>query len=206
MDKKIVLLVLILLPLLILGENQANSVAAEPIPIDPEIKTYVHPEGELPEELQGQLENRAVTAFTHMAMHGSGWMLENPGIMKFNTYGWGTRIQPKWGYAPRHEWTHISIPYPTFLDGTALKLDFVQFCAKSANGSTNYPDAIHLWSQDGRFFTSGIAWPADNKINCVSVWISPATWYPDLGISVGLQFNNQENQIIMYKAWAEFVP
>jgi len=59
---------------------------------------------------------------------------------------------------------------------------------------------------DITFYNAAIAWPADNKIHCITKTYSPPVFKYDVGIAVNLKFGNTLDQITMYKALVVVVP
>ena len=156
-------------------------------------------------------EQRASSGPSDLVAFGTSWVPQLRGAFgnKWITYGWGVEAKVKPARAPGYQWVHIPIPYMSVEEGTAVKLDLVQFCAKSSNGAATKPTDVHVWVDSNthatRIATQAITWASNNDKQCVTVNLAD-TWYASVGLSVALYFANANDTITLYKAWARVVP
>lgn len=156
---------------------------------------------------------RAATGFVDTVSYGTDWNPENRNYMSlWKWFGWGIEAKLKAARAPGYVWVHIPITLLSYNEGSAMKIDYVEFCAMSTNGVATKPTDLHLWEETGsgdgsdRFYTSVISWPADNNTHCIGADLNPAVWKQSLGVSVRLYFANSTDKITLGKAWAHLVP
>lgn len=141
---------------------------------------------------------------TDLAMHGTLWTAELRGQFQiFQPKGWGTTTRVK---AASLQWVHIPLPYATFINGVAQRIQYVEFCAQSSNGAISKPVRMDLWANNQRFLSKNIGWLANNAIQCRNHAFATPVWKEDLGLSVLLNFANATDQITLYKAWVRLVP
>lgn len=156
--------------------------------------------------------DRAATGFVDTVSYGTDWNPENRNFMSvWKWYGWGIEARLKAARAPGSVWVHIPITLLSYNEGSALKVDYVEFCAKSTNGTATKPVKLHLWEETSgganRFFeNNAISWPADNNTHCIGADVNPPVWKQSLGVSVQLYFANSTDTITLGKAWAHLVP
>lgn len=136
--------------------------------------------------------------------HGTGWVNEAPMQLQLLFKGWGAVAKAK--TTPGSYWVHIPIPYTSALAGSAMKIQYVEFCAQSTNGAVAKPVQMDLWEYAGKFYTQPIAWPADGAKHCIGHVFNPITWRQDLGISVLLSLGNTTDKVTLYKAWVRVFP
>jgi hypothetical protein len=137
--------------------------------------------------------------------HGTAWMPELPGKLDTNKpVGWGRAISPTLAGS---YWVHIPIPFATVLAGSAMKMQYIEFCAQSSNGvGGTKPVTMDLWENAGKFLTVPVVWAANNSKQCFGYTFNPTVWHQDLGISVLLTFVNPADTITLYKAWVRVQP
>jgi hypothetical protein len=146
----------------------------------------------------------AVTGINHMAVQGTAWVPERPkNFDLFKHWAWGTRTRAK---KATQEWVHIAIPTPTYIDGTQLKVNFVQFCAKAWKPLKSAPVAVHIWANNVRVHAETITWPNSTAVECHDVSFSPAVWMESVGVSVLVKYANAKNKVELNKAWIQLVP
>lgn len=158
-------------------------------------------------------DTRASEGYSDLVAYGTSWVPEvRNHFAQWKPFGWGIQAKLKAAQAPTYEWVHIPIPYMSVAEGTAVKLDLVEFCAKSSNGAATKPTDIHLWEENvttggsTRFYTGAVTWAPNNNTQCWSVDINPNVWKQSLGISVRLYFANGNDTITLMKAWARVTP
>lgn len=150
---------------------------------------------------------RAATGFVDIVNYGTDWNPEVRSHFRLWKYlGWGTDTRLKAARAPGYEWVHIPITLVSYVEGSPMYIDKVEFCAKSSNGLLTKPTDIHLWSDAGRFYTGTVTWANNNNKQCWSVDLTPNVWKESLGVSVRLYFANSTDTITLMKAWAHLVP
>jgi hypothetical protein len=156
-------------------------------------------------------EQRATSGFSDLVNFGTGWVPQLKGAFgnKWKPYGWGIEASVKPARAPGYQWVHIPIPYMSVIESTAVKLDLVQFCARSSNGAATKPTDVHVWVDSNagatRIAAQSITWANNNDKQCITVNLADA-WYASLSLSVQLYFANSNDVITLYKAWARVVP
>jgi len=156
------------------------------------------------------VEPRASEGYSDLVAYGNAWVPEMRNhYQQWKWFGWGIQARLKAARAPGYEWVHIPIPYMSVEEGTAVKLDLVEFCMRSTNGAATHPVQVDLWADLGnhatRFYTGAVTWTANNDKQCVQVNIVD-TWYQSLGISVRIYFANADDTVFLYKAWARVRP
>jgi len=154
---------------------------------------------------------RASEGYTDLVANGTAWVPEMRNHYQlWKWFGWGVEARLKAARAPGYEWVHIPIPYISVEEGSAVKLDYVEFCARSSNGAATRPVQIDLWEDTAagatRFYSGAITWTANNNRQCFGVDINPDDWKESLGMSVQLYFANSTDKITLYKAWARVRP
>jgi len=145
----------------------------------------------------------AIGSFVHATNHGTAWVAERK--WKFSTFApiaWGMRSSAK---AATTEWVHIPIPIPTYIDGTQLKVNYVQFCARSTNPTQTKPITIDLFADNVRVHSSAITWPDKVTKHCHGISF-PARWMETLGLSVRVAYADASDWVVFHKAWAQLVP
>ena len=153
------------------------------------------------EELMSPATINAVDA----VMQGTGWERERSGKFRVWTrYGWGTKGKVK--VAPSYERVHWAVPLITRADGTLMKVERAEFCAKSSNGALVRPVRLHLRSNYNLFGNVAVTWPNDNLYHCAWITFNPPVWKESLGISVKLYFGNTTDSIVLLKGWARTQP
>ena len=137
--------------------------------------------------------------------YGTGWIPEVLGQYNWwHARGWGTQAKPK---TVGGKWVHIPVPYPARIADTGMRIKFVEFCAQSTNGAGGTgPNQLDLYSDYGVFYSGAISWPGDNSTHCYTYTLPTPTWYPNLGVSVRLNFANTTDMITLYKAWVRIIP
>ena len=137
--------------------------------------------------------------------YGTAWVPEIIGQFSWwHPRGWGMQAKSK---LVADRWVHIPIPYPSRIAGSLMKIKYIEFCAKSANGAAGTgPNRIDYYSDGGMFHSSAITWWADNAYHCWGYTLATPTWYGNLGISVRLHFSNVTDLITLYKAWVRVAP
>lgn len=157
-------------------------------------------------------EPRAATGYVDTVSFGTDWVPELRGAFgnHWYYYGWGVVADVKPARAGTGQWVHIPINVLSFNEGSALKVSYVEFCAKSSNGAQVRPTHFHLWETTAtgqtRFYeNNSVAWPADNAWHCIGADV-PDTWRQSLGVSVRVYFGNETDTITLGKAWARLVP
>lgn len=147
---------------------------------------------------------QATTGFVDIATQGTGWVVQRTGKFKVNKpYGWGVRTKAK---AATQEWVHIPLNYTTFLDGTAMKLSKVEFCAQSTNPTQTKPVRMDVWANNKRISSVNISWPNSTGIVCKWIDYPSPKWYEAIGISVLVKYANSTDRVTLYKAWLRLVP
>jgi hypothetical protein len=136
--------------------------------------------------------------------HGTAWVNETPGQVKLLYKGWGAIARAK--TTPAKYWVHIPLPFPSVLAGSALYVNYVEFCAQSTNGVNAKPVHMDVWDYAGKFVNVNIAWPADSAKHCFGYALAAPAWHQDGGISVQLQFSNTVDMVTLYKAWIRLTP
>lgn len=136
--------------------------------------------------------------------HGTAWVNETPNQVNLAYKGWGAVAKAK--TTPGSYWVHISLPFPSVLAGSALYVNYVEFCAQSTNGSTAKPVHMDVWDYAGKFVNVSIVWPADSAKHCFGYTLAAPAWHEDAGISVQLQFSNTVDKVTLYKAWIRLTP
>jgi hypothetical protein len=136
--------------------------------------------------------------------HGTAWVPElRAKFSLFKPVGWGTMTKAK---VAGNQWVHIPVPYPSRIADTLVKIKYVEFCAQSSSGVATKPIRLDLWDYTGRFYSTNIAWPANNNKFCFGHEFNPPIWQQDLGVSVLLHFANATDTITLYKAWVRVTP
>jgi hypothetical protein len=148
----------------------------------------------------------AITGAVDLVTQGTGWVQERKfKYSKWKHYGWGTLAQTY--KTPRDEWVHLPVTYATRIDNTfPMKVEYVEFCAQSTNGTVTKPVTLHVRNQATLMGSKAIAWPADNAYHCAGMSFSPNKYGESLGISVKLHFENNADQITLYKGWVRLQP
>jgi hypothetical protein len=142
---------------------------------------------------------------TDVAIQGTMWQPQTrKGFSLWQPLGWGTATRRK-ANKPADQWVHIGVPLITFLNGTALKVQYVEFCATSTNGAVAKPTRMDVWDNTAGIGSSNITWPADNAYHCAGRYFTPAAWRSTLGISVLLHFDNTTDTITLHKAWVHSI-
>jgi hypothetical protein len=146
----------------------------------------------------------AITGQTHSAVHGHAWVPERPARFAiWKNWGWGTKTRAK---SATQEWVHIAIPTPTYIDGTQLKVYYVEFCAKAWKPLKTAPVQMDVWADNVRKIAQPISWPNTTAKHCEGVFFDPAEWMETVGLSVKINYANAKNKIELYKAWVVMVP
>lgn len=136
--------------------------------------------------------------------HGTAWVPQlRSKFSMFKPVGWGVEMKVK---AAGWQWVHIPISYPSRMANDFVKIQYVEFCAQSSNGSATKPVAMDLWDYAGRFLTLSVFWAPNNDKQCVGYTFNPPVARQDLGISVKIKFANATDKITMYKAWVRVAP
>jgi hypothetical protein len=149
---------------------------------------------------------RASEGYSDLVNYGTAWVPQSRNsFARFRPMGWGMEAKVK-PVGVGDQWVHIPIPLTSVAEGSAVLIEYVEFCALSSNGAGTAPTAFHLWSDGGRFKTTTVTWPADNGRHCIGITVSPPVWKDSLGVSVSLHFANTTDQITLYKAWARVRP
>ncbi len=146
----------------------------------------------------------AINGWSHMAVQGTAWVAEKPNkFRRWRTYAWGveTRAEKK-----SHQWVHIAVPTPTYIDTTRMHVYFVQFCAKAHNPTQSAPTMVHIWANNKRLVEQPITWPNKTEQHCVDVTLSPTEWMESVGISVLVKYANRKDKVTLQKAWIGVTP
>ncbi len=149
---------------------------------------------------------RAMTGAFDLVTHGTAWVPQTRArFSKFMPVGWGMITQVK-AAGVGNQWVHMPLSYPSYIEGAAPKLAYVEFCAQSSNGVATKPIAMDIWDGGTSISHDVIAWAPDNAYHCFGHNYAAPAWHADLGISVLLYFANTTDTITLYKAWAHVVP
>lgn len=158
-----------------------------------------------PAERPSEVAPAGIYDFTN---HGTAWVPEKRNnFSHFKPFGWGTKTSVKLKFSPSNQWVHIPVPMPSRIANDFVNVQYVEFCARSSNGAYTKPIRWDLWNDHtGRFYSSGISWPANNDRNCIGHTFSPTVWVSDLGISVLIKYANNKDAVTLYKAWVRVEP
>lgn len=151
---------------------------------------------------------RAITGMTDVVAHGSAWVpqLRNR-FSRWWPLGWGTEVRSKPAFVGQDQWVHISIPLTARISDTPLRIERVEFCAKSTNGAQTRPVRLDLWSEYyGQLYSGTVNWAPNNNVQCPVAIFNPPVSAESLGASVLLHFANSTDVITLQKAWARVVP
>ena len=192
-------LIALLLPLIFL--NNTATVAA-PIPDEVNFQTYVYEEGNPPDELVHFLNLEGATNSDY-TIHGTMWQPQFWSHVNRGVYGNGTVMSHK-DAAGGYEWAHISVPFPTYINGVAENIAFVQFCAEADHPSRTKPTKLQIWA-DTLIYNGTISWPNSTARQCVGVTFAPI-WKESLGLSVLIKYYNGTDKVTLDKAWVRIVP
>lgn len=147
---------------------------------------------------------QATTGAVDIATQGTEWVVERKWKFKVNMpLGWGVRTKAK---AATQEWIHIPLSYTTFLDGTAMKLSKVEFCAAATNPTQTKPVRMDVWAKNQRISQKNLTWPNSTGIVCQWIDYASPKWYESIGISVLVNYANDKDKVTFYKAWLRLVP
>ncbi len=138
-----------------------------------------------------------------IAVHGTAWVPQKASNFSlWQPLGWGTAARAKYA---TDLWVHIPLNYPTYINGVAQRLLYVEFCAASSNSAISKPKSMDVWSNITKISTQTITWTAGNNVKqCVGQIFSK--WYEDVGISVLLHYGNTTDTITLLKAWVHVGP
>jgi hypothetical protein len=151
-------------------------------------------------------DTRASEGYSDLVNFGTAWVPQSRS--KFSAWrpmGWGieARVKPA---GVGDQWVHIPIPFMAVEEGTAVKIAYVEFCAKSSNGGFTKPIRMHLRSEDTLFGDQAVVWAANNSRQCFHIELSPAVWQQSLGVSVLVHFASTSDMMTFYKAWVRVIP
>jgi hypothetical protein len=151
---------------------------------------------------------RAIAGATDVVAHGTAWVpqLRNR-FSRWWPLGWGTEVRSKAAFVGQDQWVHISIPFTARISDTALRVERVEFCAKSSNGAQTRPVRLDVWSEYyGQLYSAPVNWAPNNNVQCPVAVFSPPVSAESLGVSVWLHFANSTDVITLQKAWARVMP
>jgi hypothetical protein len=151
---------------------------------------------------------RAITGATDVVAHGSAWVpqLRNR-FSRWWQLGWGTEVRSKAVAVGQDQWVHISIPFTARISDTRLRVERVEFCAKSSNGAQTRPVRVDVWSEYyGQLASQTVNWAPNSNVQCPVVVFNPPADAESLGVSVLLHFANNSDVITLQKAWARVMP
>jgi len=184
----------LLLPLLF-----GNASATTGAQVNPDAQTGVTSGVSDYDENGPRSKPEGATPWTDFSMHGTAWVRETPGaFLRWKIMGWGIEAKAK---AAGYQWVHIPMPFTTYLEDVAQKVNHVEFCAQSTNGAATKPVTLHARTSAALVGNVAVTWAANNNRQCAWINWSPGVWREDIGISVQLYFANTTDQITLYKAW-----